>query len=89
MKIELKEIELEPLSKETRQRPSSKDDRISADKNYLVGIWGEWYFGTFTEVWYGWSFNNWGTSGMQLNHIDGPVYEVVGLPKLPPNWLYK
>ena len=46
---------------------SSHDDRIELGKTYLVRVYGKWYLGTFSQQWYGWSFNNWGASGIQLN----------------------
>jgi hypothetical protein len=48
----------------------SKDDRIRAGQTYFARIHGEWFFGTFSEQWYGWSFNDWGTSGIQLDCIE-------------------
>lgn len=72
--VTLKEIKLKPFSKYKRQRKSSRDSRISSKKSYLVKIYGRWYAGTFSKQWYGWSFNNWGFSGIQLDSIDGPLY---------------
>lgn len=51
-------------------RSKSQDLRISPDRTYFARIYGKWYFGGFTKEWYGWSFTNWGTSGIQLNHIE-------------------
>lgn len=73
----LKLIPLEPFSEGKVQRPSSKDDRFNEDSSYLVKINGWWYAGQFSEQWYGWSFDNWGTSGLQLNSIEGPIYEII------------
>jgi len=76
-KPNLRLIPLEPFPEGNVQRPSSKDDRFNEDSQYLVKIHGWWYAGQFSEVWYGWSFDNWGMSGMQLNSIDGPIYEII------------
>lgn len=73
----LKLIPLEPFLEGKVQRPSSKDDRFNEDSSYLVKIWDQWHAGQFSEQWYGWSFDNWGTSGMQLDSIEGPIYEII------------
>lgn len=79
--VGVKRIYLEPFDRpkewaEPVQRSSgSKDERISKDKTYFAKIFGHWYFGRFSEQWYGWSFNNWGTSGIQLDSIED-LYEV-------------
>jgi len=78
----LKLIPLEPFPEGKCQRASSKDDRFNQDSQYLVKINDFWYAGQFSEVWYGWSFDNWGMSGMQLNSIDGPIYEIIERPPL-------
>lgn len=58
------------------QRSSgSQDDRILTGQTYFAKIHGNWFLGTFSKQWYGWSFNNWGRSGMQLNLIED-LYEV-------------
>jgi hypothetical protein len=67
-------IPLEPLEGRS-QRRSSQDDRIDPDKTYLALIFGEWCLGQFSQEWYGWSFDNWGTSGIQLDSIED-LYEV-------------
>ncbi len=73
----LKLIPLEPFAKGRVQRESSEDDRFNEDSQYLVNIDGWWYAGQFSKVWYGWSFDNWGASGLQLNSIEGPIYEII------------
>jgi hypothetical protein len=72
----LKPIPLEPFPEGKRQRKSSEDDRISKEKSYLVKIGKNWYAGRFSKQWYGWNFDNWGTSGIQLDCIEGPIYEI-------------
>lgn len=75
--INLKEIELGPFTNSFKnQRKSSKDSRINSDTTYLVKIYGNWYAGKFTNQWYGWNFHNWGGSGIQLDCIEGPIYEI-------------
>lgn len=45
---------------------------ISTRKNYLAVIYGGYFSGKFSREWYGLSFNNWGTSGIQLDSmVDG------------------
>lgn len=41
---------------------------------YLVKIYDRWYAGKFSMQWYGWNFNNWGTSGMQLGSSITEIY---------------
>lgn len=53
---------------------SSQHPDIVDGKYYLALIYGKWFLGTFGKVWYGWSFHNWGNSGIQLDHIQ-IVYE--------------
>ena len=77
MPIQLKKIELTPFPANRLQRPSSQDSRISAKKTYLVKIYGQWYTGQFSKQHYGWSFNGWGNAGLQLNSIEGPLYEII------------
>lgn len=68
-------VPLDPFPGHRRQRNSSQDDRISEDKWYFAKIYGVWNFGQFSKLWYGWSFNDWGVSGIQLNTIQD-LYEV-------------
>ena len=48
---------------------SSHHPFVYANKLYLALIYGNWHLGQFGKVWYGWNFTNWGTSGIQLDHI--------------------
>jgi hypothetical protein len=54
---------------------SSESSHIHSGKRYRVKIQGAWYEGRFTKQWFGWKFEDFGTSGMQLNLID-EVYEI-------------
>ena len=45
-------------------------DIIPNSRAYLCRIYGSWFVGSFSRQWYGLSFNDWGTSGIQLDHID-------------------
>lgn len=49
------------------KRDGSNHPDIKNSIYYLVKIYGNLYAGTFSKQWYGWSFNNWGVSGIQLN----------------------
>ena len=40
---------------------------IRGDREYLAKISGHYYAGRFSRQHYGWCFNNWGTSGCQLD----------------------
>jgi len=63
---------------------SSESPNISAQRRYRVRIDRGWYEGIFTKKWFGWNFEAFGPSGMQLNLID----EVFELPRPPlPRWL--
>jgi hypothetical protein len=64
-----------------QRKAGSKDSRITAEGHYLARIFGEWYMGQFSEQWYGWSFQDWGTSGIQLDAIED-LYEI-DLTSLP------
>ena len=57
---------------------SSESSHIDSRKQYRVKIEGQWYEGSFSKQWFGWKFEGYGTSGMQLNLLD-EVYEI--LPK--------
>ena|SRR5688572_14062650 len=62
---------------------SSESSHIDSRKRYKVKIEGKWYEGSFSKQWFGWKFEGYGTSGMQLNMID-QVYEIVRVdPKKP------
>ena len=64
---------------------SSESSHIDSRKKYRVKIEGKWYEGSFTKQWFGWQFEGYGNSGMQLNMID-QVYEIVRIDpnKKPP-----
>jgi hypothetical protein len=62
---------------------TSESNDISYRKRYRVKIDDAWYEGIFLKQWFGWNFDNYGNSGIQLNLID-EVYEIVqakGKPK--------
>jgi len=40
---------------------------ITTRKQYLVKIDSEFHAGRFSKQWYGWNFDNWGESGIQLD----------------------
>lgn len=56
---------------------SSECSHISPRKKYRVRIEDQWYEGSFTKQWFGWQFDGYGPSGIQLNLID-EVYEILG-----------
>jgi hypothetical protein len=64
---------------------SSESSHIDSRKKYRVKIEGKWYEGSFSKQWFGWQFDGYGSSGMQLNMID-QVYEIVRIDptKKPP-----
>lgn len=55
---------------------SSESTQIDSRKRYRVRIEGKWYVGNFSKQWFGWRFEGYGNSGMQLNLIE-EVYEIV------------
>jgi hypothetical protein len=55
---------------------SSTSSLIDSRKRYRVRIEDRWYEGTFSRQWFGWRFDDYGTSGIQLNLID-EVFEIV------------
>ncbi|HXX93130.1 MAG TPA: hypothetical protein VEN81_05820 [Planctomycetota bacterium] len=55
---------------------SSESSHIDSRKRYRVKIEGRWYEGSFSRQWFGWNFDGYGSSGLQLNLID-EVYELV------------
>ena len=59
---------------------SSDSRHIDSRKRYRVKIQGEWYEGCFSKQWFGWKFEDYGASGLQLNLID-EVYEIVPPPR--------
>jgi hypothetical protein len=60
---------------------SSESGQIDSRKRYRVKIDGKFYEGSFSKQWFGWQFDNYGSSGIQLNLID-EVFEIVDLEKL-------
>lgn len=52
------------LSKAVRH---SHPDIIPHERTYLVKVYGGWFFGPFTQQWYGLYFPNWGGSGCQFD----------------------
>lgn len=54
-------------------------DGIDAKSSYLVKVYGDWCAGKFSKQWYGWNFDNWGTSGIQLDSSGiTAVYKITG-----------
>lgn len=62
--------------KEIQLNGTCENNEITDEKDYIVMIYGERFFGKFEQQWYGWNFSDWGTSGVQLSSID-KVCEVV------------
>jgi hypothetical protein len=77
MKLPVTHVELAPFDNKagSQRKAGSKDDRIEPDAHYLALIDGKWFLGQFSEVWYGWNFDDWGTSGIQLDLIED-LYKV-------------
>ncbi len=59
---------------------ASTSSHIDSRKRYRVKIEGRWYEGSFSKQWFGWRFDGYGSSGMQLNLLD-EVYEIVRPPR--------
>jgi CheY-like chemotaxis protein len=78
-----------PASEEGLKRiivgSSSESSHINAQREYKVRIGPRWYEGRFSKRWFGWLFENYGDTGMQLNLID-EVFEVVAPRKRSPRW---
>jgi hypothetical protein len=70
---------MDPAAENGRKRivvgSSSECSQISVHRKYRVRIGARWYEGTFSKRWFGWLFDNFGDTGMQLNLID-EVFEV-------------
>jgi hypothetical protein len=62
--------------KKIRVGSSSQSSEIHSRKRYRVRIDGLWYEGSFSKQWFGWNFDGYGASGIQLNLID-EVFEIV------------
>ena len=71
----MKEYSLKPIP----LTESSISPHIVTHKRYRVRIEGRWYEGSFSKQWFGWQFDEYGSSGIQLNLID-EVYEIVSPP---------
>ena len=63
------------ILKKIRVGTSCQSGEIDSRKTYRVRIESRWYQGRFTKEWFGWNFDDYGTSGMQLNLLDA-VYEI-------------
>ncbi len=61
--------------KKIRVGSSCQSGEIRSQKRYRVKIDGQWYEGFFSKQSFGWNFDGYGSSGMQLNLIDA-VYEL-------------
>lgn len=59
---------------------SSQSPHLDPRKRYRVKVEGRWHEGSFSKQWFGWLFEGYGPSGIQLNLIDA-VYEI--LPPAP------
>ena len=65
-----------PMLKRIDLNGSNTNDAIVAfDTQYLVRVCGRWRAGTFVQQWYGLSFINYGSDGIELEAIDA-VYEI-------------
>jgi hypothetical protein len=64
-----------PLKK-IRVGSSSENKEINSLRRYRVRIEGQWYEGAFRKEWFGWKFEGYGSTGIQLNLID-EVFEIV------------
>jgi CheY-like chemotaxis protein len=64
-----------PRLKEIRVGSSSENSDISSKKRYRVRVGSAWHEGAFRKYWFGWKFEDFGASGIQLNLID-EVYEI-------------
>jgi hypothetical protein len=70
----------EPGLKKVPVGTSSASSHIDSRKRYRVRVDDQWYEGTFSKAWFGWKFDDYGSSGIQLNLID-EVFEIVPGPK--------
>lgn len=57
---------------------SSESSRIDGHKKYRVKIHGSWHEGSFSKQWFGWRFDGYGPSGLQLNLVE-QVFEIQSL----------
>ncbi len=56
--------------KSIRLNNTNHNSKIDRGETYLVKIYGEIFAGQFSKQWYGWNFNNWGCSRIQLDAIE-------------------
>ena len=57
---------------------TSKNEDINSNSPYLVCIYGSFAAGHFNRQHYGWNFDNWGASGIQLGAVLA-VWEILVL----------
>ena len=55
----------------------AKRKEINTKDYYIVKIEGCWYMGKFVKEWYGWNFDSWGTTGIELAHIKSSIYKFI------------
>ena len=63
---------------------SSENSHIHPRNRYRVRIGREWHEGGFSKRWFGWNFDAFGTSGIQLNLID-EIFEI-SRPSVRKSW---
>lgn len=67
---------MKPTLKKIPVGSSSESSHIDSRKRYRVKIEGRWYEGSFSKQWFGWRFDGYGSTGIQLNLVD-QVFEIV------------
>lgn len=67
---------MKPTLKKIPVGSSSESSHIDSRKRYRVKIEGRFYEGSFSKQWFGWRFDGYGSSGIQLNLVD-QVFEIV------------
>ncbi len=67
---------MKPTLKKIPVGSSSESSHIDSRKRYRVKIEGSWYEGSFSKQWFGWRFDGYGSTGIQLNLVD-QVFEIV------------
>lgn len=75
--IQLKEIPLAPFPEGECQRDSSEDDRLNENSFYLAKVDGQWCAGRCSRVPDGWNFDALYDAGVQLDMVEGPLYEII------------
>ena len=73
---------MKPSLKKIPVGTSSTSSAIDTRKRYRVRIEERWYEGCFSKQWFGWRFDEYGSSGIQLNLID-EVFEIVPAARKP------